>query len=99
MGKNASDLADYVIFTNDNPRGERSAKILSEIINPIEKENYIVIPQREKAIVYALKNTDKNGVVLIAGKGHENYQISKGKYEYFSDKDTVNNYFNETSRA
>lgn len=98
MGEIATEYADRVVLTDDNPRDERSAKILSEIIEPLNKDNYVVIPKREEAILYALNRAKEQDIVLIAGKGHEEYQISNGITTVFSDRKTVKEYFNEKNK-
>lgn len=75
MGKIASEMADFVVVTDDNPRNENSAKIRQEIIVGIASYDYIEISDRAEAISYAIQNASKDDIVLIAGKGHESYQI------------------------
>ena len=92
MGRVAEDLADLVVVTSDNPRSEQPEFIIGEIItgfkNPIA-DKIIVESDRKKAIELAIKNAEKNDIVLIAGKGHETYQIiGKQKFD-FSDKDAA----------
>ncbi|MCS7259048.1 MAG: UDP-N-acetylmuramoyl-L-alanyl-D-glutamate--2,6-diaminopimelate ligase [candidate division WOR-3 bacterium] len=75
MGKISTELADFVIVTSDNPRNEDPLKIISDIAKGIEKENYKIIVDRADAINEAIRMAQKNDTILIAGKGHENYQI------------------------
>ena len=89
MGKIASDLADEIILTNDNPRSENPELIISEIKQGIKNVHSKVILDRESAIRTALSGLLKDEVLLIAGKGHENYQIIGKEKKYFSDKDVV----------
>ena len=89
MARVAEQLADFVIVTSDNPRTERPADIIGEIVagfeNP-DSQTIIVEPDRKKAIELAIKTAVKDDIVLIAGKGHETYQlIGKQKFD-FSDK-------------
>ena len=77
MGKIASELSDKVIITSDNPRTEDSYRIIDEIKKGISRKGYSVIENREEAIKKAIQNSSKNAVILIAGKGHENYQDRK----------------------
>lgn len=87
MGKIASLLSDQVIITNDNPRTENEDQIIEDIKSGILIGNYVVIKNRAEAIHYAINESPDGAVVLIAGKGHENYQIiGKDKF-YFSDKE------------
>ena len=89
MGKIASQIADYVIITSDNPRHENPLAIIREIRRGIKKNNYCTIPRRDKAILAALKRASEGDIVLIAGKGHENYQILKDKIIPFDDRKMV----------
>jgi UDP-N-acetylmuramoyl-L-alanyl-D-glutamate--2,6-diaminopimelate ligase len=78
MGEVAARLADAVIITSDNPRRERPEAIIAEIragIDPAKFERVTVLPEREEAIRHAVGNARAGDIVLIAGKGHEDYQI------------------------
>ncbi len=82
MGAVASKLSDYVIVTSDNPRGEDPSRIISEITSGMKdsKTPYTVIENRVEAIKYAVANAKTNDIIILAGKGHEDYQIlSTGK--------------------
>jgi UDP-N-acetylmuramoyl-L-alanyl-D-glutamate--2,6-diaminopimelate ligase len=92
MGKIATELSDKVIITSDNPREEDPFTIIEEIKSSIEKDNYKVIENREEAIKEAIVNGKKNSVVLIAGKGHEDYQEIKGVRSHFSDREVAEKY-------
>ncbi len=88
MGNIASILSSQVIFTSDNPRNENPDKILSEIEAGVEAQNSrktIAISDRSQAIKTASKLASPGDIILIAGKGHENYQEIKGVRAYFSD--------------
>ena len=88
MGKIAQTLSDKIIITSDNPRTENPYSIIDNILEGIDKnnDNYKVIENREYAIREAIKTSQKGDIVIIAGKGHENYQII-GKIKYdFDDK-------------
>jgi len=92
MGEVASNLSDFVILTNDNPRKEEPDKILLDIeigIKRIGKENYRIIKDRREAIKQSIEMAKKGDIILIAGKGHENYQIIGNEYQYFNDKEEV----------
>ena len=89
MGEIASRLSDYVIFTSDNPRTEDPNKILEDILKGVTKDNYEVEIDRTAAIRKGLDMLRDNDVLLILGKGHEDYQIIKGEKLYFSDKDVA----------
>ena len=92
MGKAATDLADEAIITSDNPRSENPESIIREIVSGCKKQNYTVMIDRKKAIKEALSRAQKNDVVLIAGKGHETYQIFKNKTIHFDDREIVKKY-------
>jgi UDP-N-acetylmuramoyl-L-alanyl-D-glutamate--2,6-diaminopimelate ligase len=90
MAKVAEQLADFIIVTSDNPRTEEPMAVIEEIVAGFENpysQKIAIEPDRKKAIELALKAAVENDIVLIAGKGHENYQIiGKQKFD-FSDKD------------
>ena len=77
MGDIASQLSDIVIVTSDNPRGEEPMKIIDDILSGVEKnkKSVYIHENRRKAIEYALKIAGKNDIILLAGKGHETYQL------------------------
>jgi len=75
MGRVANELADLSIVTSDNPRGENPQSIIDQITKGFLKENYKVVVNRKEAIKQALDIAQANDIVLIAGKGHETYQI------------------------
>jgi UDP-N-acetylmuramoyl-L-alanyl-D-glutamate--2,6-diaminopimelate ligase len=87
MGKAACNFSDKVMITSDNPRFEKPGDIIKEILSGVKGRysNYEVIPDRRSAIEEALKFASAGDVVLIAGKGHEKYQIIKDKYIPFDD--------------
>ncbi|MCX7877867.1 MAG: UDP-N-acetylmuramoyl-L-alanyl-D-glutamate--2,6-diaminopimelate ligase [Ignavibacteria bacterium] len=89
MGRIASLLSDEIIITSDNPRDEEPMSIIKEIISGVTNDNYSVEPDREAAIVKAVKISSKGDVILIAGKGHEDYQEIEGKRIHFSDREIV----------
>ena len=90
MAAVAEQLADFVIVTSDNPRTEQPADIINEIVSGFEKPNSETVAvelDRRKAIEAAMKAARKNDIVLIAGKGHEDYQIIGKQKFHFSDKE------------
>jgi len=97
MGKAAGTFADYCIITSDNPRNEEPEKIIQDIIPGVEKTGcpYKIIVDRKEAIKYALMNAKKDDVIVIAGKGHETYQILKDKTVHFDEKEIVNELLQE----
>ncbi len=95
MGEIASSLADAIVVTDDNPRNEKSETIRREIIEGIRGE-YVEIGDRKAAIEYAIKNADINDIILVAGKGHEKYQILGDAKINFCDIETSINALNKS---
>lgn len=95
MGKIASELAEKVVITSDNPRTEDPMAIIEDIKNGLSKNNFVVILDREEAIKYAILNSEDNAIILIAGKGHEDYQIIGTKKIHFSDFELANKYLDK----
>lgn len=92
MGQIASEKSDYVIFSNDNPRTEDPNKIMKDILKGVKKENYEVVLDRHEAIIKALDKIEENDIVLILGKGHEDYQILGREKIHFDDSEEIHNY-------
>ncbi len=86
MGKIVTELADFTIITTDNPRSENPGQIIRDIRKGIKKNNYTVILDRRQAIRRGLVLIKKEDCLLIAGKGHEDYQILKDKVLRFNDR-------------
>ncbi len=80
MGEVSGRLADFTIITSDNPRNEEPMDIIADIVTGIKKTDgaYIEIPDRKEAIAYAMHNAQPGDVVVLAGKGHEDYQEIRG---------------------
>ena len=92
MGRIAAELADVCVVTSDNPRKEDPDAIIQEILAGIEKpfgERVIVEPDRREAIRAALGSASDDDVVIIAGKGHEDYQIFADRTVHFDDREVV----------
>lgn len=90
MGAIAATMADRIVLTSDNPRGEDPEAIISEIASGIPSGvEYRSVVDRRAAIVEALDLTGSSDVVLIAGKGHEDYQIVGGERRHFNDREVV----------
>lgn len=90
MGAIAQRYADYIVICDDNPRGENPERICNDILKGLSKsQNSRVIHNREQAISEAIKGATAKDVVLIAGKGHERYQIIKNKRRPFNDADVI----------
>lgn len=95
MGKVASELSDKVIITSDNPRTENPFEIIEDIKKGIVKSSYIVEENREEAIKKAINSSNDDAVILIAGKGHEDYQEINGIRNHFSDREVAQKYLAE----
>ena len=96
MGAIAERLADKIIITSDNPRSEDPQIIITDIIaglKSVNTENVIVEPDRGSAIALLKKIANNNDVVVIAGKGHEDYQILKDKTIHFDDREEARKIF------
>lgn len=84
----SDELADISIVTSDNPNFEDPAKICNEIASFIKGIHYTE-PDREKAIKLSYELSDKNDIIIVAGKGHETYQLIKGEKVHYSDKECI----------
>ena len=89
MGYEATRLSYLVIVTSDNLRTEEPAEIIRDICTGIKRENYITEVNREKAIALAVSAAKKGDVILLAGKGHEDYQLIQGTKHHYSDQEVV----------
>ena len=93
MGKIASRLADFVIITSDNSRTEDPVRIIKDILKGIDKElPYTVIENRADAIKYAVDTAEKDDIILFAGKGHEDYEITADGRHYFNEKELIHKF-------
>ena len=95
MGKVAEKYADVIILTSDNPRGEDPEEIARDIASGIKSKDYKIILERREAIRYALSKSKEQDTVIIAGKGHENYQIFKTRRIEFDDNVVTQDYIRE----
>ena len=92
MGRAAGELADEVILTSDNPRTENPATILQQIKTGVDKSgntNLHIIPDRKEAIEFALKLAAPTDTLLLAGKGHETYQVIGKEKEHFDEREIL----------
>ncbi len=90
MGRAAVDGADRVYVTSDNPRSEDPDAIIAEIVAGIPPDASISVePDREKAIAAAIAEAGEEDIVLVAGKGHEDYQILSGETIHFDDREVA----------
>jgi UDP-N-acetylmuramyl tripeptide synthase len=99
MGGLALSLADRVVVTSDNPRTEDPESIIDEIFTALrevpEGKEVFRIADRREAIYFALAHAEPADVILIAGKGHENYQILRDRTIHFDDKEVVQEFWGE----
>ncbi len=96
MGEIASNYSDYVIFTNDNPRTEDPENIMKDILKGVKKDNYEVCLDRREAIKKALDMIKKNDIVLLLGKGHEDYQILGHTKVHLDDSEEILKYIEKS---
>lgn len=89
MGRIATELSDYVIFTSDNPRKEDPLAIINDIVQNLDNKNYEIEENREKALFKGVQKLSKNDILLVLGKGHEDYQIIGDDKIHFSDKEMI----------
>jgi UDP-N-acetylmuramoyl-L-alanyl-D-glutamate--2,6-diaminopimelate ligase len=90
MGEIAARLADQIVITDDNPRTEGGDAIVADIVRGLPNENAAVVERdRARAIQVAVMQAQADDVVLIAGKGHEDYQIVGSTRRRFSDRDVA----------
>lgn len=96
MGEIASKLSDYLIVTSDNPRSENPQEIIKDILKGCKSAEITVetIENRRKAIERALAIGEKDDIILLAGKGHETYQILGDKKIHFDEREIVSEYLN-----
>jgi len=93
-------LSDLIILTSDNPRFEEPEEIISDMVaglNENEQKETLLITDRLQAIKAAVHFAKKGDVILIAGKGHENYQEIKGIKYHFDDKEIIQEIFSINS--
>ena len=98
MGEIACKLSDIAIITSDNPRSEEPMAIIEDIKNGLAYNNYIVEENRAKAIEKAIDMAKQNDVILIAGKGHETYQILKDKTIHFDEREVIVDILNKKEK-
>lgn len=91
MGEVSGRLSDLTVITSDNPRNEEPMDIIADIVKGIEPTDgkYVTIPDREEAMRWVLANARPDDIILVAGKGHEDYQEIKGERRHFDDAETL----------
>lgn len=99
MGGMAAKMADIAIFTSDNPRTENPEDILREMEAGVESgDKYLKITDRHEAIKTAVMLAEPRDIILLAGKGHEDYQIIGTEKHHFNDKEVVKEWFEKFGR-
>lgn len=98
MGAVAEVFADFVILTSDNPRNEDPSAILDDIEKGMNRNNRIRMEDRTDAITYALQHASTGEIILLAGKGHENYTVGKNGKTAFSERDIVYRILNPSQK-
>lgn len=94
MGRIATSLSDYTIITSDNPRSEDPKKIITDILSGVKPNSkYEIVENRKEAIWRALGLIGDSDVLLLAGKGHEDYEITNSGKHPFSEKAIINDYY------
>lgn len=91
MGEVSSKFADLTVVTSDNPRDEEPEAIIEDILVGVAKANgdYVTIPDRKEAIRYCMVNAKEGDVIVLAGKGHEDYQEIKGKKYHMDERELI----------
>ncbi|MBI5892756.1 MAG: UDP-N-acetylmuramoyl-L-alanyl-D-glutamate--2,6-diaminopimelate ligase [Deltaproteobacteria bacterium] len=89
MGEIAARLSDIAIITSDNPRNEDPLEIIKEIEAGVKGQDYIIIPDRKEAIKKAVRLAKKGDIIVLAGKGHEKYQIIGNEKSPFDDVEEI----------
>ncbi|WP_373755944.1 glutamate ligase domain-containing protein, partial [Jeotgalibaca porci] len=95
MAEIALKYAEEVVFTSDNPRTEDPLKIVEEMVVGTKADNYLIELDRKKAIQLALDLAEEGDIVLVAGKGHETYQIIGEETIHFDDSEVISDYCSE----
>jgi len=95
MGGIAAENSSFAYVTSDNPRTENPESIIDDVVKGIKTDNYKRISNREEAIRAAIYESGSDAIILVAGKGHENYQEINGVRSHFSDKEIAERYLKE----
>jgi UDP-N-acetylmuramoyl-L-alanyl-D-glutamate--2,6-diaminopimelate ligase len=99
MGEVSSRLADLTIVTSDNPRFEEPMDIINDILTGVHKADgaYVTIPDRKEAIRYCMDHGQAGDVVILAGKGHEDYQEIQGVKHHMDERELIEEILHERS--
>jgi len=96
MGGIGTRLSDISIITSDNPRTEDPMEIINDVVKGIGKDQFEIIVDRTKAIKRSIEIASKGDVIVIAGKGHEDYQVLKDKTIHFDEREIVSDIIKES---
>jgi UDP-N-acetylmuramoyl-L-alanyl-D-glutamate--2,6-diaminopimelate ligase len=91
MGEVSSRLADLTVITSDNPRNEEPMDIIADILTGVKKADgaYVTIPDRKEAIAYCMLNAKDGDIIVLAGKGHEDYQEIHGVKHHMDERELI----------
>ena len=91
MGEVSGRLADFTVITSDNPRYEEPEAIIADIVTGIRRTDgaYVTITDRKEAIAYAIAHGQPGDIIVVAGKGHEDYQEIRGVRYHMDDRELV----------
>ncbi|HCM11731.1 MAG TPA: UDP-N-acetylmuramoyl-L-alanyl-D-glutamate--2,6-diaminopimelate ligase, partial [Lachnospiraceae bacterium] len=91
MGEVSSNLADLTVVTSDNPRFEEPQDIINDILVGVKRGpgKYVEIIDRKQAIKYCIEHAEEGDVIVLAGKGHEDYQEIKGVKHHMDERDLI----------
>lgn len=91
MGEVSAKRADFTVVTSDNPRDEEPMDIINDILTGVKKGSgsYVTIPDRKEAIAYCMKNAKEGDIIVLAGKGHEDYQEIKGVKYHMDERELI----------
>lgn len=91
MGEVSSRLSDLTVITSDNPRDEEPMDIIQDILTGVKKADgeYVMIPDRKEAIAYCMENAKDGDLIVLAGKGHEDYQEIKGVKYHMDERELI----------
>ncbi len=101
MGEVSGRMADLTVVTSDNPRNEEPMAIIDDILTGVKKTDgqYVTIPDRKEAIAWAIHHAEPGDVIILAGKGHEDYQIIKGKKYPMDERVLIRDILEEDRKA
>ncbi len=100
MGEVSSKLADLTVVTSDNPRYEEPMEIIQDILEGVRRADgaYVTIPDRKDAIAYCIDHAKPGDVIVLAGKGHEDYQEIRGEKHHMDERELIDEILKERSK-